>query len=237
VIDEVKTLTVADAVAEKLISKIMANELSWGQKLPSQRDLAKMLNVGISSLREGLQILQAMGFIELKPGRGTYITADSSIPFSKNIALSIYSDTSVQNLMEAREVLDTGLAVLAAKKADPKDIKKMETQIQCMEKSISNGNSSILQCDIEFHICLADSVKNPLLEKFSYVLRSSLEKFIGTISHTERGVELHRKVLDAIKNREPLEARDSMIELLKHTRQVYLEYLYKKEGSHGSSIN
>ena len=52
-IDAIKTLTIADAVAEKLLSRIYNGDLSWGQQLPSQRKLAKMLNVGVSSLREG----------------------------------------------------------------------------------------------------------------------------------------------------------------------------------------
>ena len=62
-IDGVKTLTVADAVVEKLLEYISTGKLVWGEQLPAQRELAKMLNVGVSSVREALQILQAMGFI------------------------------------------------------------------------------------------------------------------------------------------------------------------------------
>ncbi len=228
-IDEVKTLTIADAVAEKLLGRISDGRLTWGQKLPSQRDLAKMLNVGIASLREGLQILQAMGFVELKRGQGTYITKNPATPFSKNIAMSIYLDTNVQNLMEAREVLDTGLAVLAAKKANGKDIKKMDELLHCLEETVASGARSAMKSDLSFHMALVESVKNPLLEKFSYAIRSSLEEFIGTIAHTKRGVELHWKVLEAIKNKDAMEARDTMIELLKHTRQIYLKYHYGNE--------
>lgn len=234
-IDEVKTLTVADAVAEKILNRLAEGELRWGQQLPAQRELAKILNIGVSSLREGLQILQAMGFVELKRGQGTYITKNPSTPLSKNIAMSIYTDTSVQNLMEAREIFDTGLAVLSSKKAQDCDIKRMEEHVELMRKSIREKDPFATKFDIEFHKTLVESVKNPLLEKFSYILRSSLEKFIGDIVHTEKGVNLHRNVLEAIKMRDAMAARDSMLELLKHTRKMYLEHLYKKENMNGIS--
>jgi GntR family transcriptional repressor for pyruvate dehydrogenase complex len=227
--DAIKTLTIADAVAEKLLSKIYNGDLPWGQQLPSQRKLAKMLNVGVSSLREGLQILQAMGFIEVKRGQGTFITENPAKPFSRNITRSIYSDANVRNLMEAREVLDTGLAVLAAKKADEKDIEKMQTHLADLERSVKSGDSMVQKYDLDFHIALVESVKNPLLEKFSYALRSSLEEFIGNIEHTEKGVQLHKDVLDAIAKRDAHGARDNMITLLKHTRQIYLKHYYSKE--------
>lgn len=236
-IDEVKTLTVADAVAEKLLNRLAEGNLKWGQQLPAQRELAKMLNVGVSSLREGLQILQAMGYVELKRGQGTYITENPSKPLTKNIEMSIYTDTSVRNLMEAREVLDTGLAVLASKKAGDSDISKMDKYVGSMAESIKTKDPSATKFDIEFHIALAESVKNPLLEKFSFVLRSSLEKFIGNIDHTETGVTLHRNVLEAIKKRNAMAARDTMLELLKHTRKIYLQHLYKKENGNARSTN
>ena len=188
-----------------------------------------MLHVGVSSLREGLQILQAMGFIEVKRGQGTFITENPAKPLSRNIAFSIYSDANVRNLMEAREVLDTGLAVLAAKKAEEKDIEKMQTHLTDLEHSVNSGDSMAQKYDLDFHLALVESVQNPLLEKFSYVLRSSLEEFIGNIEHTEEGVKLHRKVLDAITKKDAHSARDNMITLLKHTRQIYLKHYYNKE--------
>lgn len=229
-IDGVKTLTVADAVVEKLLGYISTGKLSWGQQLPAQRELAKMLNVGVSSVREALQILNAMGFVEIKRGKGTYITENSSEPLLKSITQSIYQDTSIQDLMEVREVLDTGLAVLAAKKAGGPDVQKMEECLQAMEKYYRTDPSLSTKSDMNFHIALARSVANPLLEKFSYAIRSSYEKFLGEIAHTGEGVDLHRRVLDAIKNKNPLGARDAMIELLKHTRQIYLEEHYRRRN-------
>ena len=227
-IDSVKTLTVADAVVEKILDHIYTGKLIWGQRLSSQRDLAKNLNVGVSSVREALQILQAMGFIEVKRGQGTYITENSSEPLLKSITNSIYQDTSIQDLMEVREVLDTGLAVLAAKKAKKADIKDMEICLEQMGRYYDTDSGLSVKSDMDFHIALTRSSHNPLLEKFSYASRSLYEKFLVEVAHTKKGLELHQKVLNAIKDKNPLGARDAMIDLLKHTRQIYLKEHYKK---------
>lgn len=234
-IDGVKTLTVADAVVEKILEQISSGRIEWGQQLPAQRELAKMLNVGVSSLREALQILQAMGFIEVKRGQGTFITSNSSEPFLKSITKSIYQDSSTQDLMEVREVLDTGLAVLAAKKAKDSDIHRMENCLDDLGRYYSSDSSLSARFDMDFHIALAQSVDNPILEKFSYAIRYLYEKFIGEIAHTEIGVKLHKDVLFAIKSKNPIGARDAMIDLLKHTRKIYLEEHYKRSNYEKSS--
>ena len=228
-IDPIKTLTVADAVAEKILDMLAKGELQWGQRLYSQRELAKRLNVGISSVREGLQILQAMGFVAIRQGMGTYITDSPSVPLSKFINLSIYTETNIRDLMEAREVLDVGVAVLSSKKADREDIERMEECLRSLGRSVREKTPDYYTYDLEFHSALVKSTKNPFLEKFSYVLHASLENFIKEIKHTLKGVNLHKVVLEKIKNRDPIGARDAMLALLKHTRQVYLEYYYNKE--------
>jgi GntR family transcriptional repressor for pyruvate dehydrogenase complex len=222
-IDKVETLTVADAIVEKLLGYISTGKLSWGEQLPSQRELAKMLDVGVSSAREALQVLQAMGFVDVRRGAGTFVTERPSVPLSKSILRTMYQDSDVQDLMELREVLDTGLAVLAAKKATESDIDRMDSCLKDFEKYCEVEPIKAADSDLRFHVTLAESVRNPLLSQFSTAVRESYAKFLGQISQSRRGSILHRKVLGAIVARDPLGARDAMIDLLKHTREVYLK--------------
>lgn len=230
-ISKVETLTVADAVAEKLLGYISTGNLVWGQQLPPQRELAKQLNVGISSVREALQILQAIGYVEVKRGQGTYITENPSVPLTKSLTRSMYQDVNIRDLMEVREVLDTGIAVLSAKKAEPADIERMDRCLTALEESCESDQLKAVKSDLEFHIALAESVKNPLLEQFYRAIRNSYEKFLVDVSHSQAGARLHRNVLNAIEQEDPLGARDAMIDLLKHTRQIYLKEHFNR-GKH-----
>lgn len=237
-IDVVKTLTVSEAVAEKLLNQISKGKLAWGQKLPSQRKLAKMFNVGTSSLREGLQMLQATGFIEIKRGQGTYITENSSIPLSKNIILSLNIDLDVRNLMEAREILEVNIAVLAAKKAKQKDIKKMTTYLENYEKFLGKDNLKASEYDLKFHLALVEGVNNPLIYKISLAIRTSLEEFIENIEHTRKGLTHHWQVLKAVEEKDVVKARDAMKALLKLTERTYFKTRNKidKEKKYGQDI-
>ncbi|MFA5852767.1 MAG: FadR/GntR family transcriptional regulator, partial [Spirochaetales bacterium] len=234
-IDKVETLTVADAIVEKLLGYIATGKLAWGEQLPAQRELAKMLDVGVSSAREALQVLQAMGFVEVRRGDGTYISQQPSVPLTKSILLTMYQDSDVRDLMELREVLDTGLAVLAAKKAEEPDIEAMDACLKDLESYSEVEPGKAAESDLRFHIALAESVRNPLLTQFSTAVRESYAKFLGEIPHSRKGTELHRKVLESIVARDPLKARDAMIELLKHTRTIYLkEHFSRGENEKGA---
>ncbi len=228
-IDRLETLTVADAIVEKILGYISSGEFQWGQRLPSQRDLAKKMNVGVSSVREALQVLQAMGYAEMRRGQGTYITENPSVPLSKTMARTLYQDTGIANLMELREVLDVGLAVLSAKKAADEDIEMMQKHIDDLNTALGTDTTQSIESDLHFHLAMAESVKNPLLAQFAMALKDSYANFLSEVSHTKKGVELHYHVLEAIRNHDPLGARDAMIELLKHTREIYLKEHFKKE--------
>ncbi|MDP2792402.1 MAG: FadR/GntR family transcriptional regulator [Rectinemataceae bacterium] len=229
-IDKVETLTVADAIVEKILGYISTGKLAWGEQLPAQRELAKMLDVGVSSAREALQVLQAMGFVEVRRGAGTYVAERPSVPLGKSILRTMYQDSDVQDLMELREVLDTGLAVLAAKKASESDIGKMDACLKDLEAYSELEPEKAAESDLRFHIAMAESVRNPLLTQFSTAVRESYAKFLGEIPHSREGTNLHRKVLDSVVARNPLGARDAIIELLKHTRNIYLKE-HSKRGN------
>lgn len=62
-----------EMVAQQIVEKIADGELSPGVRLPSQRELAKMLGVGRSSVREAINALMVMGYLEPIQGKGTFI--------------------------------------------------------------------------------------------------------------------------------------------------------------------
>ncbi len=229
-IENLSVVTVSEAIADKIVELISSGQLKWGEKLPPQRELAKMLNVGVSSLREGLQILQTMGFIEIRRGHGTYITENSTKVLSKNITLSVYLDSNIRDLMETREVLEVGVAGLAAKRATQQDLKRMERCLTELDKIIEKDDEEVSRYDLEFHIALAESTKNALLIKFARAIRSSLKEFIGNIEHTKRGLQYHWKVYEAVRDRNPEAAREAMSSLLKITEKTYLSTKRKEKN-------
>src|SRR5438874_2656896 len=74
----VERLSTASLVARQLLEELSKESFSPGTRLPSERDLAQMLGVGRSTLREAISALELLGIIEIRPGSGSYLKADSS---------------------------------------------------------------------------------------------------------------------------------------------------------------
>lgn len=227
----VNTLTISEAVAEKVLELISAGKLVWGQRLPSQRELARMLKVSVSSLREGLHILQATGYIEVKRGQGTYISASPEGSLTRNISRLINIDANVKNLMGAREILEVGIAELAAEHADKGNLHTMRQTLIKLEEAVQDNDPVSSKYDLEFHLTLAESSHNPILLKLSSVLRSSLEEFISEIDQTKKGVSYHWKVFEAVEAKDAANAGRAMRALLNMTEHEYLRHLSKDKKS------
>ena len=106
----------------------MIGEGLWqpGDRLPSQRDLAESLNVSLTSLRESLHSLQTMGVLEMRHGSGTFVTSRDFFPYDKIIELNkSFGGIDLEMFFEARGIIETGLAFLAAEHGADEQIEQL----------------------------------------------------------------------------------------------------------------
>ena len=97
--------------------------LKPGTRLPSERELAGKFGVARSSLRQALKVLEVMGVITQRVGDGSYLNNDASAVLSVPMDfLFLLDDTSVQELVEMRLIVEPALAARAAERATPADI-------------------------------------------------------------------------------------------------------------------
>ena len=116
------------------------------EKLPSERDLAEQLGVGQRSVREALRSLQAMGFIEIKHGKGAFVSQIRLDNYFESLAESISfrlheEKTALLQLLEIRKLLEAGIASLSASRRTPQDLKAMEKTLHQQKKAIKAKQS------------------------------------------------------------------------------------------------
>jgi GntR family transcriptional repressor for pyruvate dehydrogenase complex len=163
-------------VAEQIIEKISAGDLSPGSRLPAQRELARMLGVGRSSVREAINALVVMGYLEPIQGKGTFIKKvlpDEDGGLEK--LNSAFSASSIFDLMEARELLECRSAALAAERADARQIRELKDvlrEVAATEKAYA----VFLDADIRFHTAVADAAGNMVLCELTKLV---LEKVVS----------------------------------------------------------
>ncbi|HEX4443961.1 MAG TPA: FadR/GntR family transcriptional regulator [Galbitalea sp.] len=222
----VERMSTASVVARQLLDELGKDQFVSGTRLPSEREMADTLGVGRSTLREAMSALDLLGIIEVRPGSGSYLKADSSqlLPQALKWGLALGQPEN-QELIEVREHLEVLAASLAAKRADDADIARLEVQVRAMKDAGTNVEAFV-DADIAFHLETAIIARNSVLEGVLESIRALLEAWFdrtlrveGTMSATLREHEL---VFDAIKNRDP-EAAESRMKALMDAADLRLK--------------
>jgi len=213
----------------------MISDGNWepGEKLPSQRKLASLMDVSMASLREALYSLQAIGVLEMRHGAGTYITSNVINPGEKIVELSLLlGHLDIKKFFEAREVIETGLASLAAEHATGDQIDKLYQILDEQRTAFEYDNEEHLHnLDLAFHQQLADMANNKILSQINDNLMKNLDKLFRVLPLSRKGWKLHRKVAEAIQDRSSSNAYRSMKELIQFSYTSYLPYIENYEHS------
>jgi GntR family transcriptional repressor for pyruvate dehydrogenase complex len=172
--------TFAEEVAEELRSMILSGRLKPGDFLEPQKVLAENFGVGLSSVREAIQLLSAVGLVESHPGKGTWVreTALNTL-FSPDEVKARLGALNARQVYEARMVVEAALTRLAAERATPDDIRPIWTALAGIKSA--EDDETFLQADLEFHLAVARAGHNTLLEQFYHLSRQLLSEVISEV--------------------------------------------------------
>jgi GntR family transcriptional repressor for pyruvate dehydrogenase complex len=202
-----KTIRSSDVVIKFLLDSITKGEVKPGDKLPSIENLAKKIGTSVISAREAVQNLAAVGLIEISHGRGIFMTE---------------GDPVIEELFEARKIIESHNAMMAAENIDPGGIKKIEDLLAAMDKNIEGGDvDSFSEMDYEFHLSIGKAAGNRILLKVLDNIRDLLRYQQSTINSLPNIIRSssarHREILDAIRTGDPNLAAQVMT---KHITEV-----------------
>lgn len=211
-----------EKVVEQILQKINAGELQPGSRLPSQRELAQKMGVGRSSMREAINALVVMGYLEAIHGKGTFIRQKlPAAGFSSEGLRAALTVGSIFDLMEARQVLECKSAKLAAERAEPAQIKKLKKVLKKV-KATEKDYTIFLQADIDFHACLAEATGNKVICEMTKMVLEKVVRHHSRLKTTKLSSEyrlfsIHsaNKVVNHIENGEGKKASAWMARHLK----------------------
>src|SRR5947209_6242188 len=132
---------------------ISSGELQPGSKLPPERELAKRFGVNRASIRQALKALDVMGIVHQRVGDGTYLTHDASTTLRAPLDFLILVDgVSIQELFEARRIVEPELAARAAKRRSEKDLEALGSALEAMKIALENDDvEELAENDLRFH--------------------------------------------------------------------------------------
>ena len=217
---EIQRTTIPEAVADGILNMIATGELQLGESLPPQRQLAKEMGIGMSSLREGISSLVARGILELKPGRGTFVTDDLSVVVGKQLGLGFKLEGHIsQEILEVRRVLELDVVAFAAERATDQELEEIEELMLEMQAAVRERDWRELErIDPYFHLAIVDAAHNDILSRLVRSLYDLLQQLVIETPFREKNFELHCELFRTLKERNPEKARAAMSAILENTR-------------------
>ena len=205
-----KKESVLQSVINRLTDAIKSGELKPGDKMPSEVELAEAFDVARSSVREAIKILSYLGVLESRRSEGTFVCSGFSESMIDPMVYGIYlNQDSVENLMELREMTETGMMRIAIAHHSESELRELEQILRKMEEAPKDRKDPVkafFREDDRFHDKIAEMGKNPMADKINRIVRSlTYDLRFKTVSEmitsgrTEELIEAHRRLLEAIR--------------------------------------
>ncbi len=221
-----KNGTTAEEVVERLRNMIHNGELSSGDRLPPERDLAKLLGVSRPTLRAGIRSLSTIGILQSKQGAGTFVAPAAESPTLDSSALRMLSALhgfTSDEMFEARLALEMSIAGLAAERATSEQMTLMAEEITGMYASLNNPEQYLVH-DMRFHQTIAAASNNRILTSLmnmvATILFDSRSKTVKRATDLKQSAEQHHEIYRAMREHDADGARMAMHDHLVETQKA-----------------
>ena len=219
-----------EQVADQLLAMITAGELSPGDRLPSEAELARDFGVSRTTVREALRILATRSLIHTRKGMaGGHFIVHPSVDGLTDFLVAHYglltalNTVTLENLLEAREALEAPAAALASLRRDAEDLRRLRAAVPDNISELSTEQAFEHNRDFHYHVLAA--TKNPLIvvagRPIYLVLQASAVRRQPAAEVVQAIAEQHVQITDAIEAADPARARRSMEDHLSYLRSNY----------------
>ncbi|WP_066190159.1 MULTISPECIES: FadR/GntR family transcriptional regulator [Gracilibacillus] len=223
-----KKQRLSELVAEEIKSYIKSEMLQEGDRLPSLVTLMESLDIGRSTLREGLQLLESQGYLEVLNGKGTFVK--NTKPFHIQTAFEVENERDfLLEALEVRLALEGKAVELAAQKATSADTDKMTSHLKEYVRCIhEQERDKANQSDFLFHQAIYEVADNDLLNSIIDSVWDTFHQFwnepFGVKDIFDQSYPYHEDMLEAIKAHQPqkaVEAFEKMMASVRHSIEDY----------------
>lgn len=210
----VKREGLAEQVVYKMRALVLRGTLLPGERLPGERDLARMLSVSRSSLRQALKSLQVMGVLEVQHGSGNYLTSCAKEILEQPAQVLVpLPGLSQAELFEVRRAMETEAAAAAAGRASEKDLERIRAELDGMRRN-QDDRYAYGKHDLAFHHAIAVASGNRYFIWFLDLANRLLYKALLQ-RPMRRGLDLslkeHEDIYNAIERHDANAAREEML--------------------------
>lgn len=205
-----KSERLADSTAKRIADIIEeGSRFSVGDKLPNEIELAEELGVSRSTLREAIKILTTNKILEIRRGKGTFVTSKTVIPSTDLNDIA----SGLDDLFEMRLMFEPDCAYLAAQRATDEEIEIICRYGEEVEKKILSGEDRTYE-EQKFHESIANATHNAFVKQFMPIIFNAIKKGVVVMTKdrdiSEDNLKDDRLIMEFLKKRNADGARTAM---------------------------
>jgi GntR family transcriptional repressor for pyruvate dehydrogenase complex len=217
----------------------MITEAAWppGTALPPEADLAQQLGVSRTVIREGVRVLASRGMLDVRQGRGTFVTPATAWTVAEPLALLVKADRpALRNWLEVRTILELESARLAAERAGERDRAELAAALQRV-CDVTQQPEEYVEADIALHGRIAQATQNPqlrlLVQTLVQPLRLELHETVQIPTLTEAATREHTALVERILAGDGVGARAAMGAHLRRVAEEINQVLHEPVPDEG----
>ena len=215
-----KTQSLSQQTARRLYSLIAAEKkIAPGGKLPNELELSQEMGVSRATLREAIRELAAQGVLEVRRGRGTFVSPRVAEINDFGFSALDQVKGQLRDLFELRAVFEPEIAALACRRAGPEELADILAQGERVAAAIRAGEDRT-QADRDFHAAIVRATHNEFMARLLPIISQAVETAIVSGEHGERLAEHtlrdHALLMEFFEKRDPEGARHAMAIHMRH---------------------
>ncbi len=216
-----------------LLNHIESQGLQGGERLESERELAKILGISRPSLREAIQILQVQGRLRVKHGIGIFVLDQAD---GEKLRESLRAaQHRIEELFQMREILEAPAVEWAAERRSEEQLAEMRLAAKALNEVIARKPvdfENLMRLDMEFHLTIVRSAQNQFLNQtlgtLQEIMYHSMDNTLKLPGRVDSSEHEHGMILDAIEKRDSITARLMIIQHIHNARDAWQKYLKKE---------
>jgi GntR family transcriptional repressor for pyruvate dehydrogenase complex len=231
--------TLASQVTEQLEALITNSHLQPGDKLPSERELARQFGVSRTVVREAVRALKAKSLVEVTSGSGMVLRTMTSEAVSQSFMLLLRhgaANVDYTKIAEVRRLLEVEIAGLAAQRRTEEDLHRLQATMHELD-SAQHDRDEFARMDVAFHTALASATHNELfvimLESLGEVMLEVRRTGFDAPGSFTHAVEYHYRIYEQVRDQNVAEARHAMSEHLDISEQIFRVGLARQQTTSG----
>jgi len=206
-IARIEKISITEQVVKRIEELIRSGVFTVGEKLPTEMELREQLGVGRSTIREAFRVLQALGLIELRPGKGAFVKKINDNTYETIRNWFVEKEAELSELMEVRMAIEPLAIKLAIQRATPKQIEQIKEIHEAFKQAVKKFDTiELATLDESFHQAIIEASNNGLLMKIGRLIADAFVEYrtrsFAVKENVSHALDPHEQIVKALLNRD-----------------------------------